>query len=108
MFLWKYLRSREFFQKNAPHPTARPWDYVFSQRKPYWVKITLKDGTLVAGKYAEKSFTSSSPAPEQIYLEETWILNDKGGFERVKNDTAGVIILSSEISYIELRTYENP
>lgn len=103
VILWKFLRTRDFFQRNAPHPTAKPWDYVFSQRKPYWIKVTLKDGTVIAGRYAEKSFASSAPAEEQIYLEETWVLNDKGGFERKKNNTAGVIILSSEISHIELR-----
>lgn len=103
VLIWKYLRTRDFFQRNAPHPTAKPWDYVFAQRKPYWVKVTLKDGSIIAGRYADKSFASSAPAPEQIYLEETWILNDNGGFERVKNNTAGVIILSNEISHIELR-----
>src|SRR5690606_35483514 len=30
----KYLRTRDFFQRNAPHPTAKPWDYVFSKCKP--------------------------------------------------------------------------
>lgn len=103
VLLWKYLRTRDFFQRNAPHPTAKPWDYVFAQRKPYWVKVTLKDGTVIAGRYADKSFSSSAPAPEQIYLEQTWVLNDKGGFERAKNNTAGVLILSSEISHVELR-----
>ena len=103
VLLWKYLRTRGFFQRNAPHPTAKPWDYVFAQRKPYWVKVTLKDGSIIGGRYAEKSFASSAPAPEQLYLEETWILNDNGRFERAKNDSAGVIILSSEISHIELR-----
>ena len=103
VFIWRLLRTREFFQRNAPHPTAKPWDYVFSQRKPCWVKVHLKDGTIIAGRYAEKSFASSAPAEEQIYLEETWILNENGGFERAKNNTTGVIILSSEISHIELR-----
>ena len=103
VLIWRFLRTREFFQRNAPHPTAKPWDYVFLQRNPYWVKIHLKDGTIIAGRYAEKSFASSAPAEEQIYLEETWVINDKGGFERPKNNTAGVIVLSSEISHIELR-----
>ena len=98
-----YIRTRDFFQRNAPHPTAKPWDYVFAQRKSYWVKVTLKDGTVIAGRYGDKSFASSAPAPEQIYLEQTWVLNNNGGFERAKNDTAGVLILSSEISYVELR-----
>lgn len=103
VLIWKYLRTRDFFQRNAPHPTAKPWDYVFSQRKPYWVKVTLKDGNIIAGRYADKSFASSAPAEEQIYLEETWIINENGAFERKKNNTAGTIILSSEISHIELR-----
>ncbi len=103
VLIWKYLRTRDFVQRNAPHPTAKPWDYVFAQRKPFWVKIILKDSTIIAGRYACKSFASSAPAPEQIYLEETWMLNDNGGFERKKNDTAGVIVLSDEISHIELR-----
>lgn len=102
---WKWIRSTNIAQKNAPHPTAKPWDYVFSQRKSYWVKVVKNDGTVIGGKYSDKSFASSAPAPEQIYLEESWIINDKGGFERVKNDSAGVIILTGDISHIELRNY---
>jgi len=103
--LWKWLRTREFFQKNAPHPTLKSWDFVFSQRKPNWIKITLKDGSQVAGKYASRSFASSYPAEEQIYLEETWILNERGGFDRPKKRTDGVIVMSGEIRCVELFTY---
>ncbi len=103
--VWKWLRTRQFFQKNAPHPTSKSWDYVFSQRKPYWMKITLKNGSKIGGKFAEKSFASSTPAEEQIYLEEVWLLNDKGGFDRPKNETEGIIIMSSEILYVEFFKY---
>ena len=103
VLIWRKLRQTQFVQKNAPHPTSKPWDFVFSQRKSYWIKVTLKDGTLIGGRFSDKSFASSTPAPEQIYLEEVWVLNENGGFERKKNDTAGVIVLSSEISHIELR-----
>lgn len=102
VLIWKAIRTTRFFQRNAPHPTLKPWDYVFSKRKPYWVKITLNDGTRIAGKYGTKSFASSAPAPEQLYLEETWLLNEKGGFDRAKRQTAGTIVLSGDISYIEL------
>jgi len=105
VIVWKHLRTSQFFQKNMPHPTLKPWDFVFAQQKPYWIKVTLKNGTTIAGLYADKSFASSTPAQEQIYLEQTWVLNANGGFERAKNDTAGVIILSNEISHIELRNY---
>jgi len=101
-FVWKKLRESQAFQNNAPHPTQKPWDYVFSQRKSYWVIVTLKDNVKVAGKYCSKSFSSHAPSSEQIYLEESWELNSDGGFERAHNESEGIIILSSEISFIEL------
>lgn len=100
---WRFLLTRQLLQKIVPHPVGKPWDYVFAQRKPYWVKVTIKNGTVIAGMYAEYSFASSAPAEEVIYLEKTWILNENGGFVREKNDTAGVIILADDISFIELR-----
>lgn len=106
VLVWRYLRTREFFLRNAPHPIEKPWDYLFSQRKPYWVEVFLKNGTVIAGLYSSKSCASSAPAPEQIYLEETWVLNENGGFVRAVNRTAGVLILSSEISHIEFREYD--
>jgi len=103
--LWQWVRTIKFIQKAIPHPTQKPWDYVFSKREPYWVKVVLKDGTKIGGKYSGNSFASSAPADEQIYLEETWIVNDKGGLERKKKQTAGAIILSKEIAFIELIKY---
>jgi Family of unknown function (DUF6338) len=102
----KFIRTRQFFQRAVAHPTQKPWDYVFSKRESYWIKIALKDGTKLGGIYAGKSFASSAPADEQIYLEESWIVNDKGGLDRPKSRTAGVLVTSSEISYIELMKYE--
>ena len=105
--LLSYLvRTASYVQRFVAHPTQKPWDYVFSQRKPYWVKVVFKDRSVVGGKYAQNSFTSSAPATEQIYLEESWIINHRGGLERPKNKTAGILIVSSEIAYIELTMYE--
>ncbi|KPV94635.1 hypothetical protein AN214_03352 [Pseudoalteromonas sp. P1-9] len=106
VIVWKYIRTRNFFQKSAPHPTSKPWDWVFEKRESYWVKVVLKDGTIIGGLYSHNSFSSSAPAPEQIYLEEVWILDEEGAFKRKKNQTKGVIILNSEISHIELRELE--
>ena len=99
--IMKKLRTTELIQRALPHPTAKPWDYVFSQRKPYWVIVTLKDGKQLAGRYDSASFASSAPAPEQLYLEEAWVLNCDGGFERPRSETAGLLVLSSEIMTVE-------
>ncbi len=97
-----WLRKTQLFQHSIAHPTLKPWDFVFSQRAPYWVIATLNDGRQVAGLYWAKSFASSNPAPEQIYLQETWVLNEDGGFERRREDSAGIIILAKEITTLEL------
>jgi hypothetical protein len=104
-YAWDRLRATKWFQARAPHPIGKPWDYVFGKHEPYWVIATLKDGTKIAGRYGGKSFTSSAPDREQIYLEETWVLNADGGFERAKGQTAGTIITSTEIASVELFKY---
>lgn len=105
--LLRWLRTTQIFQGVLPHPTEKPWDYVFGQRKAYWIIVTLKDGTQIAGRYDSASFTSNAPHPEQLYLQETWVLNDDGGLERPKQDTAGILILSNEISTIEFFNITN-
>jgi hypothetical protein len=100
-FLMRKLRTTEFFLRKMPHPIATPWDYVFGQRQSYWIIVTLKDGKQFAGRYDSASFASSFPAKEHIFLEESWVLNSDGGFERQRIDTAGILILSSDIITVE-------
>lgn len=102
VYLWKIIRQTEYFQTLIPHPTQKPWDFVFGQRKAYWVIVNLKNGEKIGGMYGPNSFASSAPAEEQIYLEQLWVLNDDEGFERPAAQSAGVIILASEIKSIEL------
>jgi hypothetical protein len=102
VLVFKALRTTRVAQKMMPHPTGKPWDYVFGQRKPYWILVTLKDGKQIAGRFDSSSFASSAPAPEQLYLEEAWVLNAEGGFERKRTDTAGIMILATEVVTIEL------
>jgi hypothetical protein len=100
--LWRRLRTTQLLQRILPHPVAKPWDYVFRQRQPYWVIVTFKDGKQIAGRYDARSFSSASPAPEQLYLQETWVQNSEGGFERPRTNTAGILVLGSEIRAVEL------
>lgn len=101
--LLRWLRTTDFLQRFAPHPTEKPWDYFFlaNRERHYWVIVTMKDGTKIAGKYGCQSFVTSAPAAEQLYLEETWVLNDVGGFDRPRLDTAGIMILSTDMLSVE-------
>ncbi len=103
LWVWLYglLRTTKRFQAILPHPTGKPWDYVFSQRRRFWIRASLKDGSRIGGLYDSRSFASSAPAPEQLYLQETWELNADGGFERPRVDSAGILILASNIVTVE-------
>lgn len=102
---WKWLRTHEKFKGTAPHPTPKPWDFVFKQAQPYWIVVYLKNGNKVGGKYSDKSFASSFPADEQIYLEEAWIISGTGVLDRAVKQSAGVLVMASEISYVEFFHY---
>ena len=105
-WLWKKWRLTESALKRLPHPTEKPWDHVFNQRKHYWIIATLRDGTKIGGRYADSSFVSCTPAQEQIYLEEVWELNGDGGFERCRAKTCGMIIMGSDLLTLELFAME--
>jgi len=101
--MFKWLRTRPFVTRMLPHPTGKAWDFFFEQRRILWAKITLENGTVIAGRYSTASFATSAPCEDQIYLEEAWVIGEKGGFVRPKNGTAGVLVLSKQISHIEFR-----
>lgn len=99
------LRRLSLVQRLLPHPVGKPWDYVFRERRPFWLIITLKDGRKVGGRYDSKSFATSSPHEEQIYLQEAWEINGDGGLERPRVESAGIMVLGGEIATVELFKY---
>ncbi|MBI5330415.1 MAG: hypothetical protein HZB71_07370 [Betaproteobacteria bacterium] len=102
---WKWLRTRPWLSRFAIHPLVRPWDYVFSKREPAWIIVHLNDGSVVGGRYDERSFASSWPAPEQLYLEELWELDANRAFKRAIPQSRGAIILGADIRAIEFFEY---
>ncbi len=100
------LLSTALIQKLKPiNPIPLPWDFVFMQRKPHWIIVHTKDGRQIGGRYDSKSFTSSFPHKEQIYLEELWRLDKKGAFVKQVDRTEGILIMGDEISFIEFFNY---
>ena len=106
-FLWIQVLKSRLFSKYFVHPTHKPWDFVFGQRKPYWIIVHLKDLRKIAGVYGERSFASSNPAPPQIYLEDVWELDETGHFLRPVDESEGILLLESEILAIEFFRYSS-
>lgn len=97
--LW--LMKRPFLARHIVNPVQKPWDYVFAKREPAWVLVHLKNGGVVGGKFASKSFASSYPAKEQIYIEELWQLDPQKNFVRRIERTKGSILLGDDILAVE-------
>jgi len=105
-FFLVWMRTWRWLAHFLPHPTGRAWDYFFGLQQPAWVIVTLKNGKKIGGKFSQASFASSTPNPEQLYLEENWIINEDGGFERPRSETFGILVLSNDIESIEFFKYK--
>jgi hypothetical protein len=100
--LFYKLLSSERLSKYFLHPIQKPWDYVFGKREPYWIIIHLKDNRRIGGKFDSKSFASSYPSAEKIYLEEVWKLDLDGNFVEPIKRSSGIIISNNDILAVEL------
>jgi hypothetical protein len=87
-------------------PNSRVWDDIFARRVPYWVIVHLKDKRRIGGFYGGKSYTSHSPSPPEIYLEQVWHLDEKGFTGTPVKSTAGILILGDDIVALEFFEYE--
>jgi len=104
LVLW--IRRHPKVAGRLASPNPRVWDDVFSKRTPYWVIVHLKDQRRIGGLYGGNSYTSHSPAPPEIYLEEVWRVDENGGFSGEKVDsTSGILIMGTEILALEFFRY---
>ncbi|MBP2638287.1 MAG: hypothetical protein H6Q72_4194 [Firmicutes bacterium] len=98
----KKVIESERFRNKVILPTPKAWDHFFSSRKACFVLIHLKNGKLVGGLYlSEKSYTSSFPNTEDLYLEEVWRVDNNGAFLNKVEGTYGLWISKENFDYLE-------
>ncbi|WP_061207013.1 DUF6338 family protein [Leptospira santarosai] len=103
-FITQKIKTLKFIDKYlVVNSIPKPWDFFFSKRNYCWVIIHLKNGKKIGGFYGPKSFSSSFPNEEQLYLEEVWSLEKNGKFKNMIPRTKGIIINMSEITSIEFK-----
>jgi len=73
-------------------PTPSAWDFAFGKGRASWVRVRLQDGTWLGGYFGAESYASSFPNPQEIFVEEGWVINDDGTFADVKHAPNGMII----------------
>jgi hypothetical protein len=86
---------------NVIHPLPVSWDYVFGGRTDdTYIKVTLIDGTVRAGKYGPLSFAASYPDGNDLFLEALYEIDD-GGTWTEHPTVEGIWIASGDIRCIE-------
>jgi len=100
-FAYLRLSTWHLFARHFTSPIQKPWDYVFGKRRPYWIIVHLRNGLRIGGRFDTKSFASSNPADEQIFLEEVWKLDHLGRFIEKVERSRGIIVMQDEIQAVE-------
>jgi hypothetical protein len=73
-------------------PTPSAWDWAFGQGNVGWVRVRFEDGRWLGGYFGSSSFASSFPNPQELFVEEGWVINDDGTFTDVLHAPDGMII----------------
>jgi hypothetical protein len=84
------------------HVIPAAWDWRFSKmpRGGMFVMVTLISGERVAGFFGNNSFASSDIGERDIYIEEEYVITEKGDWD-ARPEKVGVLISAKEIRYIE-------
>jgi hypothetical protein len=82
--------------------TPTSWDHYFNEGEDCFVLIHMKDNEeMIGGLFSGKSFASSYPEKEDLYLEELWKVDENGKFMEKVESTNGLLVNFDEIKYIE-------
>lgn len=96
-----HILSLRRLRRWTRHPIPTAWDHFFGQGKPCWMLFRLKNGTAVGGYFGPGSFASSFPHGRDVYLEQSWLVNETGAFEQVVRGTAGVLVSMDDCVLVE-------
>ena len=80
------------------HRIPSAWNFAIRTGGAY-VKVHLKDGTIIAGAYSSKSLADDN-GDRDLFLETVYNLDANGDFDDVVADSAGVWIPRDSISHL--------
>ncbi|WP_460707306.1 DUF6338 family protein [Myceligenerans halotolerans] len=95
-----WWRNRGWAGRYSDTPTA--WDHMFRLESHVYVRARLKDGTWAGGWFGRRSFVSTFPEPESLYLEHAYMMSGSGEFVGPLPGSAGMHLLRADIDFVEL------
>lgn len=108
-----WLRRRQLLRRLLRRMTTIPaapaaWEFLFAQRRTDFIRLRLRDGTLVGGLYSDDSFASFYPEPRDLFLEEAWRLGTDGSFVKPVPNSHGILVPHDAMAVVEFLSAEVP
>lgn len=94
-------RIRAVAGVSRAHTTPSGWEHFFLRDRTCFVRATLSDGRVVAGRYGDESFAGYTAETPDLYLEERWVLDDQDWFSEPVAGSLGVYVRAGEIVSVE-------
>lgn len=106
-----WLRRRQSLRRLLRRLTTIPaapaaWEFLFAQRRTDFIRLRLKDGTLVGGLFSDDSFASFYPEPRDLFLEEAWRLDADGSFVEPVANSHGILVPQNSMAVVEFLSAE--
>lgn len=86
---------------NPAHTTPSGWEHFFLSDRTCFVRVTLNDGRVVAGRFGDHSFAGYTAETPDLYLEQRWALDEEDWFAEPVEGSLGVYIRAQEIVSVE-------
>jgi len=83
-----------------PYPTA--WDHLFSKLESGWVRVQLRDGSRVGGRWEAGAFAGTSPTGRDLLLVASRQVQLDGSFGPEGAGEQWLLIREAEIGLIEV------
>jgi len=85
----------------SPMPTA--WDEFFSRGEGCYIVFHLKSQEVVGARFDTRSFATTYPGPQELYVEELWVIDAATRqFIKPVANTKGVIIKLDDCDFMEM------
>ncbi|MGD0453100.1 MAG: DUF6338 family protein [Solirubrobacteraceae bacterium] len=94
-------RVRTIAGLNPAHTTPSGWEHFFLRDRTCFVRVTLNDGRVVAGRFGDRSFAGYTAETPDLYLEQRWALDEKDWFAGPVAGSLGVYVRAEEIVSVE-------
>ncbi|MGH2878311.1 MAG: DUF6338 family protein [Solirubrobacteraceae bacterium] len=95
------LRVRRVAGLNLAHTTPSGWEHFFLSDRTCFVRVTLNDGRVIAGRFGDQSFAGYTAETPDLYLEQRWTLDENDWFSEPVKGSLGVYIRAAEIVSVE-------